>query len=242
MRRIDSRTGLWCLFGALIVLAGSILIPACDLALRPLFGFRYCVTGIKNNALALERLRARDLELRIHEAELRLAEKPACPKPPPKPSPAPLPPPVPEPQPEPKPGEAERLKIPKRISELKGCWESVSGEIPIVSDDEEQRPIGSVRKCYCFNEAGRGQLKLLYTDGAKCRGPISARIAGTALQIHQPAFRCAWHGDNRGLVRSEINCHAGENESATCDTQNLGRNRTHREGDQYQQVPKDHCG
>ena len=244
MRRNVLRTALWCLFGILLVSAGFALLPACDFGLRPLFGLRYCGTAAKNDALVLERFRARNLEARIHEAELRLAEKPACPKsPPPAPKPIPTPTlePTPAPTPEIKPDEGERLKIPKKITELKGCWESVSGDLPIVTDTPEQRPIGNVRKCYCFNAAGRGLLKLLYTDGAKCSGTITAKIAGALLKIHQPWFGCRWKGEDRGLVRSEMTCRTGEDENAICDTENFGRVHTVAEGDQYRQVPKDHC-
>lgn len=243
MRRNVLRTALWCLFGILLVSAGFALLPACDFGLRPLFGLRYCGTAAKNDALVLERFRARNFEGRIHEAELRLAEKPACPKPPPPPIAAPpAPAPGPSLPPETKPDEGERLKIPKKITELKGCWESVAGDMPIQSDDEAHRPIGYVRECFCFNAAGRGVKKLLYTDGAKCRSPISAKLVGTSLEIHQPAFNCYWNNENRGLVRSKVTCRTGEDDSATCDTQDYGRWHELREGDQYRKVSEDHCG
>ena len=118
----------------------------------------------------------------------------------------------------------------------------MSGSLPLESDDDQHCPAGFVRKCFCFGANGRGLLKISYTDGAKCQSSISAAIDGDVLRIHQPGFRCDWKGQNKGLVPAEITCHGAENEAASCDQQDLGRNRNLRRDDQYQRVEKDHCG
>jgi len=246
--RIDvPRTALWVLAATLLVACGLVLLRACDFGLMPLFGQRYCAVNKPDDALAAERARVQELQAQIREVELRIAEKPSC-APPPRPKIEPdqtlpihdIPPPMTDPQP---PKAEDQLKIPNRIADLKGCWESVRGDLDIVTDDAEERPIGKVRKCYCFGANGRGQLKLSYTDGAKCRSPISADLSGDTLRIHQPHFNCTWKEQNRGLVPAEITCRAAaENEAALCDVQNLGLTRNFFSGEQYRRVEKDHCG
>lgn len=134
----------------------------------------------------------------------------------------------------------EQLTVPKKISELKGCWESVRGDLDIVSDDEERRLIGKVRQCYCFGGRGAGEFKLNYSDGVKCRAPITAELEGDTLKIHQPGFRCVWKGQHRGLVPTEIVCRSAENEATPCEYQALGRLRT-KGVEQYRRVPLGHC-
>ncbi len=244
--RIDvPRTALWVFFAALLVASGVVVLRACELGALPLFGQRYCVAIKPDDPMAAERGRAQELQARIREAELRIAEKPNCPPPaiapePDKPQPIKeVPPPRPDPQP---PNVEEQLKIPTKIADLKGCWESVRGDLDIVTDDERELPIGKVRKCYCFGANGRGQLKLSYTDGARCRAPIAADLRADTLRIHQPEFQCAWKGQNRGLVPFEITCRGvAEGEAALCDIQSLGRRRNVTSGEQYRRVEKDHC-
>ena len=244
--RIDvPRTALWVFFAALLVACGVVVLRACELGPLPLFGQRYCVASKPDDPLAAERGRAQELQARIREAELRIAEKPSCPPPtiaPEPDNPQPIkevPPPNPNPEP---PKVEEQLKIPTKIADLKGCWESVRGDLDIVTDDERELPIGKVRKCYCFGANGRGQLKLSYTDGAKCRAPISADLRADTLRMHQPEFQCAWRGQNRGLVPFEITCRGvAGGEAALCDIQSLGRRRNFTSGEQYRRVEKDHC-
>lgn len=233
---------LWLILVVLLAASGVVTLRACDLKLLPLFGGRYCPAPApaSDDALTAERARARDLEERVREAELRIAEKPVCA--PPAPPPAPKPEAKIEPNPPPPPQPEQQLKIPHKIAELKGCWESVRGDLDIISDDEEQRPIGKVRKCYCFGARGAGELKMSYSDGAKCRAPISAELDGDLLKIHQPRFDCAWRGQQRGLVPGEILCHGagGESEAASCDYRYLGRIPTHGV-EQYRRVAAGHC-
>jgi hypothetical protein len=234
---------LWLLLAALLSVCGVLTLRACDLGPMPLFGGRYCAAAAQRDALAAERARARDLEERIREAELRIAEKPACAQPqepekrrepPPAPIITPTVPPIPPEQ---------QLTVPKKISELKGCWESIRGDLDIVSDDEERRLIGKVRECYCFGARGVGEFRMSYSDGAKCRAPITAELDGDVLKIQQPRFHCVWKGQNRGLVPAEIVCHGagGEGEAASCEYEYLGR--IHSKGvEQYRRVPLGHCG
>ena len=227
---------LWLVLAALLSGCGLLTLRACDLGLTPLFGGRYCAVAAQGDALAIERARARDLEERVREAELRIAEKPACapPQQPEKrrePTPPPTVPPIPPEQP---------LTVPKKISELKGCWESVRGDLDMVTDDEKQLPVGKVRKCYCFGARGFGEFKMSYSDGVKCRTPITAELDGELLKVHQPKFGCGRKGS---VVRTEIVCHgaAGEDEAASCEYENLGR--IHTKGvEQYRRVPLGHCG
>jgi len=232
---------LWLVLAALLSVCGLLTLRACDLGPIPLFGGRYCATAAQTDALAVERARARDLEERVREAELRIAEKPAC-APPQQPEKRrePSPPPVNTPTVPPVPPE-QQLTVPKKISELKGCWESVRGDLEIVSDDEERRPIGKVRQCYCFGARGVGEFELSYSDGAKCRAPITAELDDDALKIHQPRFHCVWKGQQRGLVPTEIVCHGAQSEAASCEYETLGR--MHTKGvEQYRRVPLGHCG
>lgn len=234
MKPALSRTLLWGLFALLLVASGSTVLSACDFAVRPLFGLNYCAAAKQGAGLETETARARELEARLRDAELALAEKPECPR---REARRVEPPPQQQPQ---KP--VEELKLPEKVADLKGCWESVNGEQPITTDTPEQRPIGKVRTCYCFGSDGAGRVKLLYTDGVKCRGPISARISGTTLRIEQPAFNCPSNGVNHGLVASRTVCHADENGSASCDTQWLGRMQNRVPDEKYRRVEKDRCG
>lgn len=244
--RIDvPRTALWLTLPILLVACGLALLRACDLGPLPLFGLRYCVAAEPDSAFAAERARAQELQARIREAELRIAEKPICGPPlgPKNERETQLNPPIiPHTGPNPEEPTIDPLTIPKKISELKGCWESVRGDLPIVTDDEEERLVGHVRKCYCFGANGRGQLKMSYTEGAKCRAPIYADLSGETLRIHQPKFSCIRRGQNKGLVPAEITCRGAESEAAACDEQIFARKRTSRTGDQYRRVGKDHCG
>ncbi|MGA8171006.1 MAG: hypothetical protein WB816_09285, partial [Methylocystis sp.] len=145
-----SRIALWTLFGVLLFIGGFVLLSACDLAIRPLFGLSYCAASKTNPALVAERERARDLQERVRQAELTIAKTPVCPPTrntettPPRDDAA-------------RPKIEETLKVPEKVSQLKGCWESVTGDQPIVTDDEQQRVVGHVRICYCFDARGRGE-------------------------------------------------------------------------------------
>ncbi|HXW23840.1 MAG TPA: hypothetical protein VEK73_03760, partial [Xanthobacteraceae bacterium] len=172
----------WTAFAALVVGIGVVFLAACDLGIKPLFGLRYCRSSAAAPDLSAERERERALRERIHEAELRIAQLPACaentppplrppvspPSTPPALPPTTLPqqpplqtapeqPPLQTPPRQTSPAEDEQLKIPERVADLNGCWRSERGDIDLVSDDAEQRPVGKVRICYCFGSNGRGR-------------------------------------------------------------------------------------
>lgn len=208
------------------------MLAACDLWGTPLFGLRYCSAGAEaGDALDAERRRQRELEARLQQAQLRLATLPSCAKPEPErhAEAAPV-------QPEP-----DLLKVPEKLAQLQGCWQSVKGDIPMVSADEKRTPRGNVRVCYCFGEAGQGQMRLLYTDGVTCTGPISGELRDERLYIDQPAFGCGQQkGIPRGLVKARVVCTAND-AASECETETFGPAGT-RITQQFQRVSPEHCG
>jgi hypothetical protein len=141
----------WATFAFLIGCCGYLALAACDLGIRPLFALRYCSVPASPDRLADQRARETGLRDRIHEAEMRLARLPVCAAP----SPSPLPPepkkeakvvpPTPQPTPTPQPSPTatpelpEQLKIPKNLSELKGCWQSVQGDLHMTMTSTTRR-------------------------------------------------------------------------------------------------------
>ncbi|WP_156898160.1 hypothetical protein [Methylocapsa acidiphila] len=233
MPSVASRRFIWALAAVLLLAVGFVLLRACDLEIFPLYGHRYCAAP-RSEALAAERSRNAAMQAELRQAELTLAQKPKCAQP------QPLP--LPLPQPQPHPLDPEKLKVPKKLSELRGCWESVRGDISIVSDDAEQRPIGKVRECYCFGGNGRGIIKLLYTNGVKCRAPIMARLDSDKLRMAYPKFSCLFVGKDWGLVPADITCENGDDPNgATCTTYGHGQTRSVTT-EQYRRVEQDHCG
>jgi len=235
---------LWIGFASLIVLGGYAMLSACDFGgTLNLYGYKYCAAAAAPGRLAVERERERELRAHVLEAEIRLARLPSCAPPaPPQPPPAPCcgnraeaphPPPLP-----PQPGSDEQLKIPARIQDLKGCWQSVRGDIPIVTDDEARRPVGNVRICLCFNERGKGAVLMKFTDGDTCRAPLSARLGSGELFLRHGRIPCKAHSHH---VAEEILCREADAESASCDTQSLGRTRTRTTGEKYRRVSENHC-
>jgi hypothetical protein len=250
---VDKRVlqgALWAAFAALAVSIGVLFLAACDLGIKPLFGLRYCAFGAAANGLTAERERERDLRVRLHEAELRIAQLPACSQNVPPPLPAPAPPapepvpPAPEsspaspPPPPPEPPKQDQLKIPTRLDELRGCWQSVRGDLDIVSDDAEQRPIGKVRKCFCFGANGRGKARWLFTDGRTCETGLRAQLRPGELAIQHTGAPCS---DGSRNVPEAIACRAEESGAATCDVQSLGKMRTRTTNEKYTRVSDAHC-
>jgi hypothetical protein len=236
----------WIIFAFLVGCCGYLALAACDLGIRPLFALGYCSVHASPDRLADQHARERDLRGRIHEAELRLARLPVCAAPSPSPlppepkkeaevvTPTPRPTPTPQPSPTETPQPQDQLKIPKNLSELKGCWQSASGDLPLITDDEERRPVGDVRICYCFGDKGRGSVRYRYTDGRKCSGPARARLSDGKLVIDEPEH-CT--------VRSEITCSSQEEgNSATCDAVDYGRMPGRGfTGEKFQRVTAEHC-
>jgi hypothetical protein len=236
---------VWMLTALVLFAVALVLLRACDLQALPLYAHKYCAAS-RASALAAEIERHTQLQEQLRLAELRIAEQPLC-----QPSPRPtqhadIAPPTPQPtpplQPTPSPTE-EKLRVPPKLSDLRGCWESVRGDLPIVSDDEKKLPIGNVRQCYCFGANGQGQLKLLYTNGVRCRAPVAARLTDGKLQLSYPRFSCVVGGKEWGLVPGRIECRNDDNptEAATCDWISTGR-RVETGTEQYRRVEQDHCG
>jgi hypothetical protein len=244
MRDQAFRMTAWASFAFIVGYGAYLMLVACDLGIHPVFGLQYCKARAEPDRFANERALESDLRDRIHEAELRLARLPPClaSVPPSRPVPeqraeaevSPPPPPQPSPSPTPEVPPSEELKIPQQLSDLKGCWQSVRGDLPLVTDDREQRPLGNVRICYCFGDNGRGSVRYRYTDGRKCAGPVRARLSDGKLSIDQPAH-C--------VVRTEITCSSqGEGNAASCDAVDYGRFVHGGYTDEkYQRVTAEHC-
>jgi hypothetical protein len=243
----------WGAFAALLVGIGLVFLAACDLGLRPLFGLRYCQPAAAASDVTGERERERSLLARIHETELQLAQLPACaqetapPSPPPEPpAPQPAPPPVPvppppapqppAPAPQPPPKPDDELKIPKRVDDLKGCWQSVRGDLEVVDDNDH--PVGNVRACYCLGSNGRGRAIYLYTDGHRCTADLRAQIKGEGLTMRHGSSSC---NRGSGLDPQDITCRAGEGGVAVCETRSRRRPDHFWSDERYLRVTYEHC-
>jgi hypothetical protein len=238
---------LWGVFALLTLAGGYTMLRACDLGIRPLFGFSFCIAPQSDTALAAERERQDQLRTNLHSAELRLAQLPICP-PPPKPvPPKPVPPPkpvtppkpVPPPDPVPPPKPVENLNDIKKVEDLKGCWQSAGGDIDIVTDDAEHKPLGKARFCYCFGDSGRGTAQVRYTDGDLCRAPLQAKTQPGKVLLHHEQIPCQTHGP---FIGEDITCANSQSNETTCEIQNLGKNLRQKFSQQFIRVTEEHCG
>jgi hypothetical protein len=242
MRQLGLNVLLWSAFAILILIGASIVLNACDLGLRPLFGSSACQAPAANAALESERAKEAQLQSRIHAEEIHLALLPACPRPAPPPQPQPLPQPQPQPvkvpdPPAPKPP-VQTLEIPKKIEDLKGCWQSVRGDIDMTTDDAEARPLGQARICFCFRTNGRGRVQVRYTDGDVCRGDLIARVSPGRVFMHHERANCRRHPN---YVAADIICGNGSADQTECEIHNLGDIRdTYTE--QFMHVSDEYCG
>jgi hypothetical protein len=218
------------------------LLRACDFE-HALFGFRYCQRAASAPQIAnsSERERERSLTRRLHEAELRTAQLPVCTtKPQPKTNPDPEKRPEPEQRepivaPKPPP---EVLKIPAKIEDLKGCWQSDRGDLDIVTDDEKGELIGHVRICLCFGSNGKGEARYLYTDGDRCVGTLNARLEAGRLSMRQSRAGCRVHNF---IVPNEIVCTQSNESAASCNKLSLGKMRRRVEDEKYHKVDNSQC-
>ncbi len=230
---------LWSAFGILILIGAYVALNACDFGVRPLFGPGACQMPAANAALESERAREVQLQSRIHAAEIHLALLPACPKPVPQPQPLPLPVKVPDPKPPVNnPAPVQTLEIPKKVEDLKGCWQSVRGDLNMTTDDAEQKLLGQVRICYCFRGNGRGRVQVRYTDGDTCRADLFARISPAQLFMHHERATCQRHP---GYVAADIRCGNSQSEQTECEIQNLGEVRD-KLIEQFKHVSDEYCG
>jgi hypothetical protein len=239
----------WAVFTVLLIAIGIVFLDACDLNVRPLFGLRYCLSPASPPNLQPEQERERELRARIHEAELRLAQLPVCTaedtgpaKPGVQPSdkdimPAEKDTNAPEKDTKPPEKEAE-LKVPSRIEDLRGCWQSVRGDIDMRTDDRYLKLVGRVRLCFCFGSNGRGRALWHYTDGRICETDLTATIETDELHIAHGEAHCT---DQWVIVPEQITCKGQPDGGAECERQGLGRMRRHRVGERYKRVNEEYC-
>jgi hypothetical protein len=234
----------WTCFVAIVGCCCYVILAACDLGFRPIFGLRYCAARTAGDGLWDQRARERELKDRVHEAELRIARLPACaPPPPPRPpveARKETVPDKPAPQ-EPAKSPPDELTIPRDLADLEGCWQSVDGDIPMVTDDKEERPLGNVRICYCFAENGRGVTRYIYTNGGRCIGPLRARLSSDELTMSHGRIGCVGVPNQSFVVPTIINCKAHEGDSATCDVHYNGRAPSTVTDEKYRRVTAEYC-
>jgi hypothetical protein len=250
LHRTSLFAGLWAVFALLTLAGGYTMLRACDFGIWPLFGLSFCAAPQSDAALAAERERQDQLRSNLHSAEIRLAQLPICPPPPPPkpvppkpvpppPKPDPVPPkpdPVPPP-PEPKP--VENLNDIKKVEDLKGCWQSAGGDIEIVTDDAERKPLGKARFCYCFGDNGRGTAQVRYTDGDVCRASLRAKTAPGKVLLHHDKIACQTH---LSFIGEDITCATSESDDTTCEIQNLGKNLRQKYSQKFVRVSEEYCG
>ena len=256
-------TGAWAAFILMVGTVAHLTLAACDLGLRPLFGLSYCRAQAAGDPLVRERERERDLLDRLHDVQLNLAQLPLClpeiprrepdrraenivptPTPTPTSTPTPTPTPTPDatPTPTPTPTPDDRLTIPRSLDDLKGCWQSVRGDIQMVSDDAEERPTGKVRICYCLAGNGRGTTRYLYQDGARCIGALRAQLSQERLLMNHGRINCAGAPDRRFVVPTDITCsNKPGDDSASCDLHSRGRAPRTTPDEKYRRVSPEYC-
>jgi hypothetical protein len=140
----------------------------------------------------------------------------------------------------PSPTPDDALTIPRNLSDLKGCWQSVNGDIQMSSDDAEATPTGKVRICYCFAGNGRGETRYIYQDGDKCTGRLRAQLSQDRMTMSHGRINCT--GNKGYVVPTDIMCSnkAGE-DSATCDTHSHGRYPSTTSDERYHRVDPEYC-
>jgi hypothetical protein len=230
MRQAGLNAVLWGAFALLILTGGYVMLRACDLGFLPLFGASSCAAPTQAAEFADEREREAHLRSGIHSEEIRLALLPACPQP------LPLKPPEPKPDPQ----IIQKFEVPKKVEELKGCWQTARGDIEMTTDDAARTPIGKVRICYCFRSDGRGMVQSRYTDGDVCQGSLRARISPDHKHVfmHHDQVNCQKHGYQ---VPADISCGNDQSNQTVCEIQNLGR-IGNKFTEQFIKVSDEHCG
>jgi hypothetical protein len=218
---------LWAAFAIALGAIAHQLLLACDTG-SGLFGLRYCQSRAAFSPVGsnLEQERERSLRKRLHEAELRLAQLPACPAPPTQNGPTQVAPPP------------EILKIPTKVEDLKGCWQSERGDLQIRSDDERAELVGEARICFCLGADGGGEARYLFANGDRCSGPLTAKLTAAQLTMSQGRVQCRSHGF---IVPADIVCTQHSEGTASCNTQSLGLTRSSVDNEKYQRVDNSRC-
>ena len=211
---------LWTVFAAVIGGIGYEFLLACDLGV-PVFGFRYCRN---TQAASLHKIEAqaqmeRSLKARLHAAELRAASLPEC-----------------RPQ-----GRerlpAERLTVPARVEDLRGCWQSDRGDTDVFTDDEAMRFVAKRRTCLCFEGNGEGRVRMTYNNGTKCDGPLAASVQSDRFTVRFPNVPCS---NGSHYVATDVICTSSAG-AASCDWRTRGYRRRVILGDQYHRVDASYC-
>lgn len=217
---------LWAVFALALAVIAYQLLWACDLG-RPLFGLRYCKAQAAPQALdAAEKDKERSLRDRLRQAELRLAQLPPCAErsEPPKRDET-----IEKPEPKKEetknedapPQDREALKFPTKKEDLKGCWQSDSGDIEMYTDEQVKKFAGKVRICLCFRANGVGQIRYLYTNGNRCQGPLTSTIESDKFTLKHNKVPCS----NRTVHvnPADYTCTRGAEGGAVCDTYSYSR-------------------
>jgi hypothetical protein len=250
--------GAWAAFVVVIAVAAHLVLAACDLGSHPLFGLTYCRAEAVPAPMVAERDRERNLLDRLHETQVNLSRLPVClPNPPRReperradnvPPPQPPPPPQPERRAEspaatpPSPAPDDRLTVPRNLNDLNGCWQSVRGDLNMVSDDAEERPLGTMRICYCLGSDGRGTTRYIFQDGGRCIGPLRAQISQDRLTMKHATIKCTGKANLDHVVPTDIICSnkAGE-DTASCDSYSHGDTPSSSLGEKYHRVSFEYC-
>ncbi len=211
----------------LVLLVGAsayLLLQSCAVRL-PVIGtvLSVCETAdqqkLEDDLIAIDRAN-RDLLLRIGGLEQQLAQLQCKAEPPPPP-----PPPPPKPKPKPKPktpsGLAPDAFDNDDIAAMKGCWQLDSN---MTTRDVRTGAISKVRSWrICLDANGRGTEDMRFTNGAVCKGSVTAKLPGNGtFSIHQTRdLRCS---DGRTIFRIDAYCRLDSSGRASCPTRQQGRN------------------
>jgi hypothetical protein len=101
------------------------------------------------------------------------------------------------------------------LSMLEGCWSRISNMAVRDVATGRRLPVANWR--ICFDQTGHGTQKITLEDGSRCTGSLQASFVGERMLIR--AARCAYPGERRYYVRSELDCTRVSDQEANC----LGR-------------------
>ena len=208
----------------------ALLLPACSLGGLTLSNACRALDEGPDTALQDDlAVRRATLEAEIAVLQRRVAALPACQRvdaaapqfavpeppaaPPAEPPPTSAPPSVRPPRPEPPRGLDEERWRDRDLTMLKGCW-SLDSSYTMV-DGRTGRPRGVRSWQMCFDSQGRGQETQIFTDGARCAGPITAQFqANGRLRVDENTdVPC---GDGSRITRRRTTCQIAAGGRAQC--------------------------
>lgn len=221
----------WTAFFVVLGVIAQLMLTACDTGPLPLFARRYCPAQTVS-PLASEQARERDLRDRLHEVQLAINRLPVCLPAPPEHRAAIVPTPAPD----------QRLAIPHELGDLRGCWASVRGDIPAYTLDEKHEVVGHRRNCYCLSDNGGGEARLIFLEGGRCVGPLTARLSGGRLIISHGELPCTGAPNNNNIAQTDITCtqKAGD-EAALCERVARGKTTIRFKDETYHRVSDEYC-